>query len=63
MAPPQILLPPRIKWDPPLSSAKMIVQKQTNIWMASVTKIVFLLKDAKSLRCLMVDRNESLHLL
>ena len=63
MAPPQILFPSRIKWDPPLSSAKMNVQKQTNIWMASVTKIVFLLMDAKSLGCLMVDRNESLNLL
>ena len=41
-APQQVSLPPWIKWDPPLSSTKMIAQKQTNICMPSVTKIVFL---------------------
>jgi hypothetical protein len=42
MAPPQVSLPPQIKLDPPLSFTKMILQKQTNAWMASITKIVFL---------------------
>ncbi|KAL7476177.1 hypothetical protein ACHAW6_002054, partial [Cyclotella cf. meneghiniana] len=40
--PPRMSLPPLIKWDPPLSSAKMMAQKQTNTWMASVTKVMFM---------------------
>lgn len=40
--PPRMSLPPHINWDPPLSSAKMMAQKQTNTWMASVTKVVFM---------------------